>query len=78
MKLIAEEIVDVQFVTEESNGKKSHFIEGVFLQSDIRNRNGRLYPFDTLNREVSKYNEGYVEKGRALGELGHPDGPTIN
>jgi len=78
MKLISEEIVDVQFITEESSGKKSHFIEGVFLQSDIRNRNGRMYPFDTLNREVSKYNEGYIQRGRALGELGHPDGPTIN
>ena len=78
MKLISEEIVEVQFITEESSGKKSHFIEGVFLQSDIRNRNGRMYPFDTLNREVSKYNEGYIQRGRALGELGHPDGPTIN
>jgi hypothetical protein len=78
MKLISEEIVDVEFITEESSGKKSHFIEGVFLQSDIRNRNGRMYPFDTLNREVSKYNEGYIQRGRALGELGHPDGPTIN
>ena len=78
MKLISEEIVDVQFITEESSGKKSHFIEGVFLQSDIRNRNGRMYPFDTLNREVSKYNESYIQRGRALGELGHPDGPTIN
>ena len=78
MKLISEEIVDVQFVTEDANGKKSHFIEGVFLQSDIRNRNGRMYPFDTLDREVSKYNENYIQRGRALGELGHPDGPTIN
>ena len=78
MKLISEEIVDVQFVTEDTNGKKSHFIEGVFLQSDIRNRNGRMYPFDTLDREVSKYNENYIQRGRALGELGHPDGPTIN
>ena len=78
MKLISEEIVDVQFITEDANGKKSHFIEGVFLQSDIRNRNGRMYPFDTLDREVSKYNENYIQRGRALGELGHPDGPTIN
>tara|TARA_Y100000004_G_scaffold24522_1_gene24703 strand:+ start:3537 stop:4190 length:654 start_codon:yes stop_codon:yes gene_type:complete len=78
MKLISEEIVDVQFITEDTNGKKSHFIEGVFLQSDIRNRNGRMYPFDTLDREVSKYNENYIQRGRALGELGHPDGPTIN
>ena len=79
MKLISEEIVDIQFIAEQnSNGSKSYFIEGVFLQSDIRNRNGRMYPFDTLNREVSKYNENYIQKGRALGELGHPDGPTIN
>src|SRR6056300_1701292 len=78
MKLISEEIVDIQFITEGNSGNKSYFIEGVFLQSDIRNRNGRMYPFDTLNREVSKYNENYILKGRALGELGHPDGPTIN
>ena len=79
MKLISEEIVDIHFIAEQnSNGSKSYFIEGVFLQSDIRNRNGRMYPYDTLNREVSKYNENYIQKGRALGELGHPDGPTIN
>jgi len=79
MKLISEEITEVQFVTEASDsGKKSHFIEGVFLQSDIRNRNGRMYPYDTLSREVGKYSENYIQKGRALGELGHPDGPTIN
>ena len=79
MKLISEEIVDVNFITEDSGGgKKSHFIEGVFLQSDIKNRNGRMYPFDTLDREVGKYNENYIQRGRALGELGHPDGPTIN
>ena len=78
MKLISEEIVDIQFIAEESNGKTNHFIEGVFLQSDIKNRNGRMYPYDTLNREVSKYNENYIQRGRALGELGHPDGPTIN
>ena len=78
MKLISEEIVDIQFITEDSNGKMNHFIEGVFLQSDIKNRNGRMYPYDTLDREVSKYNENYIQKGRALGELGHPDGPTIN
>ncbi len=79
MKLISEEIVDVNFITEDSeSGKKTHFIEGVFLQSDIKNRNGRMYPYDTLNREVGKYNENYIQRGRALGELGHPDGPTIN
>ena len=78
MKLIAEEIVEVNFLTEDSNGKTSHFIEGVFLQGEIKNRNGRMYPIDTLQREVDTYNESYVSKGRALGELGHPDGPQIN
>ena len=78
MKLISEEIVDVQFIAEDNNGVKTHYIEGVFLQSDIRNRNGRMYPYSTLDREVSKYNENYIQRGRALGELGHPDGPTIN
>ena len=78
MKLIAEEIVDVNFLTEDNNGKTSHFIEGVFLQGEIKNRNGRMYPIDTLQREVDTYNESYVSKGRALGELGHPDGPQIN
>jgi len=78
MKLIAEEIVEVNFLTEDNNGKTSHFIEGVFLQGEIKNRNGRMYPIDTLQREVDTYNESYVSKGRALGELGHPDGPTVN
>ena len=78
MKLIAEEIVEVNFLTEDNNGKTSHFIEGVFLQGEIKNRNGRMYPIDTLQREVDTYNESYVSKGRALGELGHPDGPQIN
>ena len=78
MKLISEEIESVNFITEEKGGKKSHFIEGVFLQSDIKNRNGRMYPMNTLSREVGRYNESFIEKGRALGELGHPDGPTVN
>jgi len=78
MKLIREEIESVEFIVEERNGKKSLYIEGVFLQGNIKNRNGRMYPMDTLRREVSRYNEGYVQAGRALGELGHPDGPTVN
>ena len=78
MKLISEEIESVNFITEEKGGKKSHFIEGVFLQSDIKNRNGRMYPMNTLSREVGRYNESFIQKGRALGELGHPDGPTVN
>jgi len=78
MKLIREEIESVEFVVEERNGKKSLYIEGVFLQGDIKNRNGRMYPMETLRREVSRYNENHIQQGRALGELGHPDGPTVN
>jgi len=78
MKLITETIEDVQILTEEKNGKKLLYIEGVFLQSELKNRNGRMYPFEVLNREVERYNEEYVKSKRALGELGHPDGPTIN
>ena len=78
MKLIREEIESVEILTETVGGKKSHFIEGVFLQSDIKNRNGRMYPMNTLSREVGRYNESFIQKGRALGELGHPDGPTVN
>jgi len=78
MKLIREEIEHVEVIVEERNGKKSLYIEGVFLQGDIRNRNGRMYPCETLAREVSRYNEAFIQKGRALGELGHPDGPTVN
>ncbi len=78
MRLIAEEITEVNFIAEEKEGKKSHFIEGVFLQAEIANKNGRKYPFKTLEREVAKYDEAHIRKGRALGELGHPDGPSIN
>ena len=78
MKLITETIEDVQILTEEKNGKKLLYIEGVFLQSELKNRNGRMYPFNVLNKEVERYNEEYVKSKRALGELGHPDGPTIN
>ena len=79
MKLIREEIESVKFLVETTkSGKKSLYIEGVFLQGNIKNRNGRMYPMETLRREVSRYNEAHVNAGRALGELGHPDGPTIN
>jgi len=78
MKLIREEIESVEFIVENRNGKKSLYIEGVFLQGDIKNRNGRMYPMETLRREVARYNENHVQAGRALGELGHPDGPTVN
>ena len=78
MKLITEEIEQVEVIVENRNGKKNLFIEGVFLQGEIKNRNGRMYPMQTPTREVGRYNENFVEKGRALGELGHPDGPTVN
>ena len=78
MKLIAEEITQVEFIAEEKDGKRSHFIEGIFLQAELQNRNGRMYKLPTLQREVAKYDENYIQKGRALGELGHPDGPSIN
>ena len=78
MKLITEEISNVQIITEGKGANKKLYIEGVFLQGDIKNRNGRMYPMETLSREVKRYNETFVQKGRALGELGHPDGPTVN
>jgi len=78
MKLITEEVSEVKFITEGKGSCKKCYIEGVFLQGDIKNRNGRMYPFETLSREVERYNENFIQKGRALGELGHPDGPTVN
>ena len=78
MKLITEEVSKVKFITEGKGAKKKMYIEGVFLQGDIKNRNGRMYPVSTLSREVNRYNESFVKKGRALGELGHPEGPTVN
>ena len=78
MKLITEEVSQVKFITEGKGANKKMFIEGIFLQGDICNRNGRMYPMETLSREVKRYTEAFVNKGRALGELGHPDGPTVN
>lgn len=79
MKLIREEIEEVKVLLEESNdGKKNMFIEGIFMQSNTKNRNGRMYPKDVMENEVSRYNKELVEKKRAYGELGHPSGPTIN
>tara|TARA_Y100000022_G_scaffold121412_1_gene105032 strand:+ start:167 stop:811 length:645 start_codon:yes stop_codon:yes gene_type:complete len=78
MKLITEQIEDVQVITEGTGVDKKLYIEGVFLQSELKNRNGRVYPFQVLEREVGRYNEEYVKTKRALGELGHPDGPTVN
>jgi hypothetical protein len=78
MKLITEEVSNVKFITEGKGRSKRLYIEGTFLQGDIKNRNGRVYPVNTLATEVSRYNESFIQKGRALGELGHPDGPTVN
>ena len=78
MRLIAEEITSIDFLCEEKDGKKNYFIEGIFLQAELKNRNNRMYPLKTLSKEVAKYDENYIQKGRALGELGHPDGPSIN
>ena len=78
MKLITEEVSKVKFITEGKGAKKKMYIEGVFLQGDLKNRNGRMYPINTLAKEVGRYNEAFVQKGRALGELGHPEGPTVN
>jgi hypothetical protein len=78
MKLIREEIEKVEVLTESVNGKKNLFIKGIFLQAEQVNRNGRMYRMPVMEREVKRYTENYVNKGRALGELGHPDGPTVN
>ena len=79
MKLIAEQLTDVEFITEDKdNGKKDYKIRGIFMQSDIKNRNGRVYPQEVLAKEVAKYNKNFISQNRAFGELGHPDGPTVN
>ena len=78
MKLITEEVSNVKFITEGRGAIKKMYIEGVVLQGGIKNRNGRVYPVDTLSREVGRYSESFIKKGRARGELGHPDGPTVN
>ena len=79
MKLIKEHTEEVKYLVEEKLGKgKEYFIEGVFLQSNLKNRNGRIYPVEILDNEVKRYNDEYVNKNRAFGELGHPDSPTIN
>ena len=86
MSLLIKEIVeDVQYLREdilneegEKTGKKNYFVEGIIMQGDIKNRNGRMYPKDVLAKEMKRYNETYVEKNRAYGELGHPAGPTVN
>jgi len=78
MKLIREEINEAEYLVEETNGRKEYKIKGIFLQSDIKNRNGRVYPNQVLTREVKRYNQEFINKNRAFGELGHPDGPTVN
>ena len=79
VKLISEEIQDVEYICEENeNGKKDYKIRGIFMQADIKNRNGRVYPMEVLNKEVRRYNKEYINEKRAFGELGHPDGPTVN
>ena len=78
MKLITEQIENVNVISEGKGDSKKLYIEGVFLQSELKNRNGRMYPFSVLEKEVNRYNEEYIKTSRALGELGHPDGPTVN
>ena len=78
MKLISEALEDVEFISEQADGKKSYKIKGVFMQAEIKNRNGRVYPMEVLETEVNKYNKKFINENRAYGELGHPDGPTVN
>ena len=79
VKLIAEAVEEVEYITEEKEGGgKNYKIRGIFMQADIKNRNGRIYPMEVLNEEVKKYNKNFIEQKRAFGELGHPDGPTVN
>ena len=79
VKLISEQVQDVEYITEEKeNGKKDYKIKGIIMQADIKNRNGRVYPMEILQKEVKRYNKQYINEKRAFGELGHPDGPTVN
>ena len=78
VKLISEAAENVEFITEEKSGGKSYKIRGIFMQADVKNRNGRVYPMDILTKEVTKYNKNFIQQNRAFGELGHPDGPTVN
>ena len=79
VKLISEAVEEVEYITEEKDGgEKSYKIRGIFMQADIKNRNGRVYPMEVLDEEVKKYNKNFIQQNRAFGELGHPDGPTVN
>jgi hypothetical protein len=79
MKLISEHLDNIEFITEDdAEGKKNYRIKGVFMEADIKNRNNRMYPMNVLEKEVKRYNREYIQQKRAFGELGHPDGPTVN
>ena len=78
MKLITETVQDINILTEEKNGQKHYFIEGVFMQAESKNRNGRVYPINVMEKELDRYQKEYVKTNRAMGELGHPEGPTVN
>ena len=78
LKLISEHIENPDYLIEEKDGKKDYKIKGIFMQADVKNRNGRVYPMEVLNKEVKRYNKEYINEKRAFGELGHPDGPTVN
>lgn len=78
MKLICEINEELEYLSEENNGVKNHYIKGVFMQGNLKNRNGRVYPMEVLQKEVARYNKEYIDRKRAFGELGHPAGPTIN
>ena len=79
VKLFSEAVEDVEFITEaKENGGKNYKIRGIFMQADVKNRNGRVYPMDILEKEVTKYNKNFIRENRAFGELGHPEGPTVN
>ena len=79
VKLISEAVEEVEYITEEKeNGGKNYKIRGIFMQADIKNRNGRIYPMEVLDEEVKNYNKKFIKQNRAFGELGHPDGPTVN
>jgi len=79
VKLFSEAVEDVEFITEaKENGGKNYKIRGIFMQADVKNRNGRVYPLEILEKEVTKYNKNFIKENRAFGELGHPEGPTVN
>ena len=78
VKLISEAVENVEFITEEKRSGKDYKIRGIFMQADVKNRNGRVYPMEILRKEVTKYNKNFIQQNRAFGELGHPDGPTVN